>query len=175
MTLNPSKWFGFLQGDPKWDAILAGDAAHCGSMRWGCGPITVARWVPGGRPVYLATPYSREVLDANGAWDHRKSYNQKYGAAKAALALMDVGVTALLPIILSAEIIHASMHDEKPVPRIDPLDPVLWERWCRPMLDACCAVVIPDLPGWQRSRGIWFEALRAMDRQCPVFVYAGGL
>lgn len=160
---------------PRWSQFFNAPASGQGLLRFGAGPVTVAKWVPGGRLVYLATPYSREVLDARGQWDHHKSYNQKYGAAKAALALLEVGVTALSPIILSAEIIHASMRDEKPVPRIDPLDAVLWESWCRPMLDVCCAVVVPDLPGWQRSVGIWTEVVRALDRQCPVFVYAGEL
>ncbi|MEH6774949.1 MAG: DUF1937 family protein [Cereibacter changlensis] len=42
------------------------------------------------------------------------------------------------------------------------------------MLDACCAVVVPDLPGWRESAGVWREVRLALAWQRPVFLYAEG-
>lgn len=135
-----------------------------------------ARWAPlisyggdvsevarrcGGGIVYLATPYSHQVVRAGGAWDQVLSVAAMERAAGCAARAAAAGVTALSPVVLSAAICHATA-------QIDPLDARFWRRWCAPLLAVSGLVWVPDLPGWHRSAGIWHEVRAALEHNVPV-------
>ena len=154
--------------EPAWGPLLAGEARDGGSLlHVGAGPEEVAARCRG-TLVYLATPYSREALDARGAWCPNRSIEQGMRAALHAARLARAGVTAVSPVVQAAEMVSVAHA------LIDPLDDGFWEAWCRPLLSACGAVAVPDLAGWDRSRGIWREVVWALERNRPVFVEAEG-
>ena len=159
---------------PDWGVLFApevrgrwGDKVH-----FGADPSTVAKWAVG--PVYLATPYSKRVM-RNGKWAHDLSLYASAQAAREMSRLARVGVTAISPIVQAAEMVHSEVAEGVDgLPRLDPLAAAFWENWCRPMLDACSAIVVPDIEGWQASEGIRHEVFTVlMNRPRHVFFYAG--
>ena len=168
-----------MMRDPAWGPVL--QAARRGVLplvRVGASPASVAQSLDGRRPCYLATPYSRKVVDAQGIWDHHRSVQAMIGAARAAADLLQVGITAISPIVQAAAMLHAKSAlvgqpdgGTRWIAGIDPLDGALWQRWCAPLLAVSAAVVVPDLAGWDRSVGIWVEVRFALDHDIPVFVY----
>lgn len=152
-----------------WGNILQGDAAAIGLIMLAATPETVASGARGGL-VYLATPYSREVRGRGGRWSFEKSVLMQCYAAQAADALLAVGITAISPIVQAAAMVQS-----REGRGVDPLDRDAWTAWCRPMLNACAALVVPDVPGWQRSEGVHAEVAWALSTNRRVYVYAGGL
>jgi hypothetical protein len=167
--------------DPAWGPVLA--AAARGDMpllHVGQSAATVAAQFSGRQPVYLATPYSGVVLDASGQWDYGRSVGAMMDAGRAAGDLMALGVTAFAPVAQSCVMVHARGQFRGTARGgvewsngIDPMDSAAWAVWCQPMLNVCGAVVVPDLAGWDQSRGIWAEVQFAIERCLPVFVYGG--
>ena len=167
--------------EPAWGPVLA--AAARGEMplvHVGQSAESVALRFGGRQPVYLATPYSRVCLDASGLWDYGRSVRAMMDAGRAAGDLMAWGVTAFAPVAQSCVMVHARGHFSGTARGgvewsngIDPLNAAAWAAWCRPMLNVCGAVVVPNLAGWDQSRGIWAEVSHAIDRNIPVFVYGG--
>lgn len=163
-----------------WGPVLA--AARRGDLpliRIGATPASVAKEFGGRQPVYLATPYSREVIDDMGEWCHLRSQAMGRAAAKAAEALRQAGVSAFAPIALSDAMVRASSvfvanayGQVRFAASADPLDGAAWARWCQPFLNVCGALVIPDIAGWDRSDGIAAELRYALQRDLPVFLYA---
>lgn len=143
-------------------------------IRTGCGPVTVARSIAGGRPVYLATPYTKEAVGLDGRWRYERSLIASARAAMELSRLARVGVTAVSPIVMSAEMVHCeyAMTVAGLGEPLDPLDGDFWENWCRPLLSVCDALVVPDLLGWQDSAGILAEVAGAIERNIRVFFYA---
>lgn len=119
-----------------------------------------------GRLTYLATPYSREVTD-HGRFSVHRSDLMGHAAADWQKRLALVGVSAVSPIVQAV-----AMLDAPGVVDLDPLDDQFWTAWCAPMLAAAAALIIPPIDGWQRSRGIWAEALSLLRWNRPVFVLA---
>lgn len=168
-----------MMHEPAWGPVLA--AASRGDLpliRCNASPEIVASNYGGRQPVYLATPYSRIVLDDQGQWDHGRSVRAMMAAGEAAGDLMALGVAAFAPIAQSCVMVHARGHYSGTVKGgvvwqngIDPLNGEMWAAWCQPFLNICGAVVVPDLRGWDQSRGIWAEVQFAVSRQIPVFVY----
>ena len=168
-------------GARAWGPVVA--AAQRGDLpllQVGCSAQSVAKEFGGRQPVYLATPYSKEAIDVLGAWSYDLSKSMQRRAERAALELMQAGVSAFSPIALSVGMIHASgqFHGTRGggvrfEPALDPLDSAFWSRWCQPFLNVCGAVVVPDIPGWDHSDGIWAEVQFAISRDIPVFVYGG--
>lgn len=154
-----------------WSDLIR-DHAGSGLLVQGASPEVVARQVS--RLAFLATPYRGAAVDAAGEWDYRLSYNAQFRPAFEALRLMQVGVTALSPVVLSVEMLHASCEGVQPVPAVDPFDEAIWWPWVLRMLDRCDAVVVPDVPGWAGSAGVLRCVRRALGRNVPVFVYAEG-
>lgn len=150
-----------------WPTLLQPGGSYSPLVHAGADPALVARKNVG--LVYLATPYSREVR-SGGKWDLAKSCAMSVMASRHVLRLARERVTAISPIVLAAEAIHA-----QPCTgggrRIDPLDAVFWADWCRPILHAATSIVVPDIPGWDRSEGVWSEVQWALERNTPVFVY----
>lgn len=150
---------------PDWDWLVA-SFPEGSSLRMGAGLDRAALHCRG-RLVYLATPYSRLVTDANGNW--RGDYS-RYVATLTALEarrLADAGVTAISPISLACAMVHAGGAQG-----LDPLDQAFWTRWCRPLLNRCDVVVVPPLQGWRASDGVWHEVTEALRASKPVFVIA---
>lgn len=154
---------------PNWSLLLGAAArGELPLVHAGATPAQVAREVAG--IAYLATPYSKVVLDADGCWDLRLSLEAMARAARASGVLARAGITALSPIVLAAEMCHCDHCGQR---LLDPLDAAFWTRWCAPLLDAARAVVVPDIRGWDRSDGIWHEVITALGRNLPVYVYEG--
>lgn len=156
-----------------WPALARGGAVGSGLLRFGATPAQVARRAGG--MVYLATPYSREVVDSAGRWRLERSIDMALRAAQAAAELAALRVTAVSPVVLSAEMCAARDLRPGAGAEIDPLDQRFWGAWCAPILRASCAVVVPQIEGWQCSTGIWREVFWALERNMPVFIYAEGV
>ncbi|AXQ93186.1 DUF1937 family protein [Cereibacter azotoformans] len=154
---------------PQWAVLAAHRAQAHGLLRFGASPALVARHARWGRPVYLASPYSLRARADDGSWCEHRSEAAMRDAAVECARLLAVGVSAVSPIVQSAAMIHATRF---PSMRLDPFNVPLWEEWCRPILDSCAAVVVPDIRGWSQSHGIWHEVRLALACQMPVFVYA---
>jgi len=116
----------------------------------------------GGRAVYLATPYSREVVVAD-AWDWGLSMRASVVAAAQIGRLARAGVTAISPIVMATDACHADR-------ALDPLDQAFWSAWCMPLLSACGLVYVPPLLGWARSRGVGAEIEWAIAHRVPVLI-----
>jgi hypothetical protein len=95
-------------------------------------------------------------------------------AARELSRLARVGVTAISPIVQSAEMVHAEAFERvRDAARLDPLDAGFWTRWCTPILNVCSAVVVPDIDGWPESAGVLHEVLETLrETQKPIFFYA---
>ena len=130
----------------KWDGLLYVDV-----------PLADAARRLRGRLVYLATPYSRQVIGSDGHWCPVRSTEFGIRAAMWARRLAGVGVTAVSPIVQAVEMVHCGAAGEP-----DPLDAEFWEKWCRPLLAKADAVVVPPIRGWQVSVGVWREAIEAL-------------
>lgn len=152
--------------EPGWGALLATELrAGAGSLlNTGMGPEEIAARCRGGLH-YLATPYSREVVGAEG-WCRVRSIEMALRAAEAGARLARHGVTAIAPVVQAAEMVHVAR------PPLDPLDDGFWAAWCAPLLAVSSSVIVPELPGWDRSRGIWREVAWALGRNMPVHVEA---
>lgn len=164
-----------------WGPVIAAAARGDLPLVWvGMSAAGVAQRYGGRQPVYLATPYSREVVDDDGVWSAGLNHHLGSAAARAAMDLMERDITAISPIALASVMLTASsavVHDRGRAlwrHRIDPLDAEAWTSWCGPLLSACDAVVVPDIPGWDRSVGILQEVREALLRVKPVYLYAGG-
>ncbi|MDZ4393806.1 DUF1937 family protein [Cypionkella sp.] len=171
-----------MNAQPAWGPVL--EASRRGDLpllKVGMSPAQIGDWFGGRQPVYLATPYSKECTDMLGQWDYLLSCALGRRAEVAAKELMAHGVSAFAPIALAVGMISASCHYRRRrsergsfEPSLDPLDAAAWSRWCQPFLNVCGAVVVPDIPGWDHSVGIWAEVQFAIGRGIPVFVYGGG-
>lgn len=152
--------------EPAWAQMSAPEARlpWAGSLIFGAMPEWVAEEVAGNM-VYLATPYSKEVVNAFGKWNRWQSLEASDRAAREMARLCAAGVTAVSPIHAAHAICDAA-------PSIDPLDERFWARWCQPILQASRAVVIPEIAGWDRSVGVWREAVWALRNFRQVYVYA---
>ncbi|KEP69618.1 hypothetical protein DL1_03200 [Thioclava dalianensis] len=122
-----------------------------------------------GRLAYLATPYTREVLGADLHWDRGLSIAAEIRAARWARRFALAGATVVSPIILACAICHSDFEGD-----LSPLDEAFWARWCQPLLNACGAVVIPAIAGWDQSRGVWRDACWALQCNVPVYLVAEG-
>lgn len=158
---------GFRAGDPDWRGLAALQLREkpFALLFFGCGAVDVLQRVPAGM-VYLATPYSLEVVGPDGVWCAARSHDAAQRSAVEAARLAGLGVTAISPVVLSAAMCGPFRS------ALDPLDAGFWEGWCRPLLMASRGVAVPALRGWARSRGVWAEVLFGLRRQMPVLVYA---
>ncbi|MEP2782320.1 MAG: DUF1937 family protein, partial [Pseudoruegeria sp.] len=115
---------------------------------------------------YLATPYTRLVTDRDGNWDPVASDEAGQLAARWCAVFAARGQTVISPIVQAVEMVNQSS-------RLDPLDADFWMHWCAPMLRDCQAVIVPDIPGWRTSRGVWSEVCYALGHNCRVFLVVG--
>lgn len=122
-----------------------------------------------GKLVYLATPYSRVVVDERGRWEVGLNAHAIAGATRWACQFARLGVTAAAPITLAGDII-AHDYCRAGGPSLDPLDAKFWEAWCLPLLTRADCVVVPPLPGWRESIGIWRECVAMLGVGRPVYL-----
>lgn len=118
-----------------------------------------------GRLAYLATPYSRIAVNAAGDWCPIRSEAAGFKAALWAARLARGGVTVVSPIAQAAAMVGVDLGRG-----LDPLDDAFWTKWCAPMLNACSAVIVPPIAGWQHSDGIWHEVCRSVRCNVPVWL-----
>lgn len=123
-----------------------------------------------GRLAYLASPYSKIARYDDGEWDPSESLLCADRAALWARQLAMEGVTAVSPIVQAVGMVHADFNDQ----RLDPLDVLFWEDWCRPLLNASGMVIVPPIAGWDYSDGIWVEVCEALKSQRRVFLIKPG-
>lgn len=122
-----------------------------------------------GRMAYLATPYTRLVLDDDHCWNSGLSVDVEIRTARWIRHFAIEGATVVSPIVLACAVIHADMEGN-----IDPLDDRFWSRWCQPILQAAGSVIVPAIEGWDASLGVWREACWALQHNVPVFLVAAG-
>ncbi|MBL8599239.1 MAG: DUF1937 family protein [Devosia sp.] len=96
--------------------------------------------------VYLATPYSRYHAGIDKAAKM---------AAKAAAALMKMGVRVFSPI--------AHSHAISLVGEIDPKDWAFWKPQNEAAIDAASALAVIKVRGWDTSVGVAYEIKRFSD------------
>lgn len=156
-----------LGAAPDWSAVDLGAMAAAGLLVRDASLDAAAARVQG-RLVYLATPYTK-LVETPGGWDRNASLECAVRAARWARALALRGCTAISPIVQAVEMVHAG-----PDVALDPLDDPFWTAWCRPLLAACHVIVVPPVPGWDESRGVWLEALTALSSNRQVVLIGGG-
>lgn len=160
--------------EPAWRVFSASGAldgeAVATLVRMDCSTHDIASRCAAGLH-YLATPYSREVVDYEGDWREERSAELGLRAAQAAAALAAQGVTAISPIAQASGMV--AMPFGPGGDRLDPLDAAFWDGWCRPLLQRCDSVIVAPIAGWERSRGVWAEVMTALERSKPVFVWRG--
>ena len=87
---------------------------------------------------YLASPYT----------DYSDGLDAAYEAAGRANAMLALsGVHVFCPIVYGhalAQFMPAMTHD-------------WWLDWCRPHMDAAAGIIVLQLPGWEKSLGIFAE------------------
>jgi hypothetical protein len=143
-------------------AALERDHRHSYLIRR-CTLEGVARLARG--PAYLATPYTKLVTDGAGCVDWGKAAAASHAAAVVQHDLALRGVSAWSPIVQAQAMLTAGRDGARVrMPGLDPLDTGFWEAWCRPWLHAAEVVIVPTLPGWHASDGVWREANIALDR-----------
>ncbi|UXO94035.1 hypothetical protein Pan4_48 [Pseudanabaena phage Pan4] len=143
-----------------------------GRVFFGAGPATVAKFTAGDAPAYLASPYTK-IAQRGGKWAYDLSLAASAQAAREMGRLARCGVSAISPIVQSAEIVHFERALAAAGQMLDPLDANFWESWCRPLLNVSCAVVVPDIDGWAQSDGVFREVMWTLqETQRPVFFYA---
>jgi hypothetical protein len=118
---------------------------------------------------YLATPYSREAVDLNGIWSAVRSDDMARQASKWVLHCAVNGVSAISPIAQAV-----AMMDVDGAHTVGPLDHSFWMNWCMPILRASSSVIIPPIAGWDRSIGVWQEAVWALRHNVPVHIIREG-
>jgi Domain of unknown function (DUF1937) len=117
-----------------------------------------------GRLAYMATPYSKLVVNDDGQWDMTLSMDVEMQTAVHARALAMCDITAISPILMACEICHSDCDGY-----LDPLDNTFWARWCQPLLSRSDVVVVPPMDGWDASNGVWREVCWALSCGVPVF------
>lgn len=122
-----------------------------------------------GRLCYLATPYTKRA-QFGGKFSQERSFGCAVEAARWLTTLAVEGVTAVSPIVQSVEMISADLLNQQ----LDPLDQQFWAAWCRPLLRACDVIIVPPIPGWQESEGIWAEVDAALRSYRRVFLIGEG-
>lgn len=101
--------------------------------------------------VYAASPYTRQP-------------NRDTACREVCLVvaeLMKAGVYAISPI--------AHSHTVAMLSGLNPTDHSFWLDQCRPLQDACDAMVIVKLPGWDESDGIKAEWAQAWVNEQPIY------
>jgi hypothetical protein len=163
----------------SWSA-LADSARNGGApqVTFGAGVSDICQALGSGGYVYLATPYSKRVVDRLGRWSLGQSGYLEDEASKEVGRLKKAGISAFSPIVASASVVHATLNPYAihpvPDPCHDPLDADAWLDWCMPFLWSARALVVPDLAGWDQSKGIKAEVMQALEAKLPVLVYAKG-
>ncbi|SDW77685.1 DUF1937 family protein [Roseicitreum antarcticum] len=161
---------------PVWPMLFAAGSRHRVSplLHLGAGVGRVARHAPAGIQ-YLATPFTKLVRGPGGTYCATAAFDASARAGLHARRLALAGVTAISPIVQAVEICATRPGIGAGAGLPDPLDEAFWADWCRPLLWASRSVIVPAIPGWSKSVGVWREVVWALDRNMPVFVYAGGL
>lgn len=118
------------------------------------------------RLCYLATPYSK-LIKPEQPLSRIRAIRAAITAAFWAGRFADAGLTTISPIVQADTM--ASM-----VPALDPLDAYFWEQWCRPLLHACAAVIVPPMDGWDDSDGVFHEVVTALSANKAVYLVTDG-
>lgn len=151
--------------EPNWKALHDSVWTDTGMLVFGATlPKIVTR--AKGKLIYLATPYSKLVVDAEGVWSEFKSDLNGSVAVGWQSELAGHGLTSISPIAASMAICEMASADYD----LDQLDAEFWERWCFPLLARSEALVIPPIDGWDESVGVWREAVYFLKHCRPVFV-----
>jgi uncharacterized protein DUF1937 len=157
MTLNftaAPNWSIFLDHADCYDGLLYPNASVSDIVKNQIGGLS-----------YIATPYSNHVTDGSG---FRPDLSKACAgvAAQWAATLILHGIMPVSPIVQSAAMADAALG------AIDPLDSTFWAVWCSTLLVQCRRVIVPPIPGWDKSVGIFAEAKFALENNRPVYLLA---
>ncbi|WP_417258154.1 DUF1937 family protein [Celeribacter sp.] len=148
---------GLLDGTIDWDLLAESYGGPGGLLNVDVSADDVARELSG-RLVYLATPYTKQVRDAEtGKFVLWMGEGMAQEAARWSAILAASGITAISPIVAAQAIIETDASGG-----IDPFDHKFWTDWCWPLLTRSQAVVVPPIVGWERSSGVFCEAAHAL-------------
>lgn len=153
---------------PNWEWLLSSEYVDRGILTANMGFDEIA-CEASGLLCYLATPYSREVVDAHGDWQQQYS---EIIAEKTALwsgLFAAKGITVVSPILLSASMVHADT-----LAQLEPLDAAFWETWCAPLLFNSQRVIVPPVNGWRESLGIWREVEWSCKQSRKIYLSQAG-
>jgi hypothetical protein len=147
-------------------------------VHWGATPQSVVDLCRG-QLVYMATPYSRRVIGADGCWSAQLNRELIEESAIVAGELVRLGQALHAPVLQAASICAAYANEVAGLSRRrigpdfpSPLDQDFWESVNRPSLHKADAIVVPDLPLWHQSAGVLDEVHQALRTNRRVFFYA---
>ncbi len=135
------------------DASLADAVQHCRS-----------------RLCYLATPFPAQSDYIDGQWCAASAVESSVRAARWLRLLAVEGLTAVSPVSQAVELVQADHVDQQ----LDPMDDAFWTLWARPLLFACGAVIVPQVPGWRDSDAVWRDVRAALHVSRSVFLIRSG-
>lgn len=101
---------------------------------------------------YLATPYTKYADGIEQAF---------IDAAKLAARLLVSGIKVYSPI--------AHTHPLAIYGELDPLDHAIWMPFDEAMMDAASVLIVAQMDGWDRSKGVLHEIEFFHARQKPIF------
>ncbi|MFV0386523.1 DUF1937 family protein [Paracoccus sp. (in: a-proteobacteria)] len=151
---------------PDWPWLMQVFSGSC-LLHEDCTIADIVQRVGGGRLAYLATPYTKLVLDDDRNFDWRAHLKVRVRTSRWAAELAIEGVTAASPVLMACAICESGVTG---CPH--PLDEAFWSRWCQPMLAASGAVIVPPMAGWDVSRGVWREVCWSLRQNRPVYLIA---
>lgn len=100
---------------------------------------------------YLATPYTK--------WDDLDAAANE--AARINASLVQDGIRAFSPIVLG--------HQLAVIGGLPPREANLWIEFCAPYVDACDALIVAHMRGWDESVGIAAEVRAFAEAGKPIF------
>lgn len=147
---------------PDWEWLRM---RHGGAnlLRFDADLLDVAR-VMQGRVGYLATPFSG-VVAAGGRFSRARAEAAAEDAALWCLWGAANRLTLVSPVVCSMAMIARDLSGT-----LDVMDGDFWRSWGQPLLRTCGGVVVPPVPGWQASVGVWRAACHALRYNSPVFL-----
>jgi hypothetical protein len=88
-----------------------------------------------------------------------------------ALRLTGSGFHVISPLAMIGPMLEEDPGNSFGFPLPDPYNRTAWREWCRPFLDVCRVVIVPDLPGAVQSDAIRDEVRFAIKRNKIVYFY----
>lgn len=159
---------GLVHSAVDWAGLAARYAFDGGLLDLRASIVDVSRRLEG-RQVYLAAPFSKQVVDPySGRFETWRGDAVVQEAARWSAMLSANRVTAVSPVVLSSAMLGADMGGV-----LDPLNSGFWRNFCAPILASSSAVIVPPIAGAMDSEGVFYAAAYALRRNTRVMVMRG--